>query len=97
MKILVYPAIALALLTAPVVAATAGSPKTNVVKFNDLDLDSEVGKQALEVRIKNTARRICDAEQRTGSRISSSACFEDVRKQVLAQVESYQNRTGKGG
>lgn len=97
MKTILFPALALALSAASAVPAVAAPPKANAVQFNDLDLDSEAGKSTLEGRIRNAARRICDTEQRTGTRLASTACLADVREQVLAQIEARQNRTGKGG
>lgn len=101
MRTILFPALALALTAMPIVPALAAlapnPPRANAVQFNDLDLESEAGKATLEGRIRNAARRVCDTEQRTGSRIASTACLEDVRQQVLARVEAYQNRTAKGG
>ncbi len=98
MKSIFAPAIALAVLAAPFASAMAASPPpAQSVKFNDLDLESAAGKKTLDARIRNAARRVCDREVTTGTRLANGACIEDIRRQVLAQVESYQNRVGKGG
>ena len=98
MKILFAPAIALAVLAAPFASAMAASPpQAQSVQFNDLDLDSAAGQKTLDARIRNAARRVCDGESRVGTRLGTAKCVEDVRRQVLAQVETYQNRVGKGG
>lgn len=81
----------------PLFAALAiALAQPNEVKFGDLDLDSNAGKATLDARIRNAARNLCANEIRTGSRIDS-ACRNDVRKQVLAQIDAWQNRVGKGG
>lgn len=97
MKTTFAPAIALAVLAAPFASAMAAPPQPNAVHFNDLDLDSAAGKKTLDARIRNAARRVCDGHDLTGTRLAKGACVEDVRRQVIAQVESYQNRVGKGG
>jgi len=98
MKTIFAPALALAVLAAPFASAVAASPpQPNTVQFNDLDLESAAGKKTLDARIRNAARRVCDGESRVGTRLATGACIEDIRRQVLAQVETYQNRVGKGG
>ncbi|WP_310534903.1 UrcA family protein [Novosphingobium sp.] len=97
MKSIFAPALALAVLAAPFASAMAASPQRNSVQFNDLDLESAAGKKTLDGRIRNAARRACDDVELTGTRLAKSACVADVRRQVIAQVESYQNRVGKGG
>lgn len=97
MKSIFAPAIALAVLAAPFASAMAAPPQPNAVQFNDLDLETAAGKKTLDARIRNAARRVCDQESRVGTRLARGACIEDVRRQVLAQVDSYQNRVGKGG
>ncbi len=97
MKTILFPALALALTAAPIIPAMAAQPSGNVVRFNDLDLDSEAGKAELDGRIRAVARRICVAQPQTGSRLASKSCIDDIRQQVLAQVEAKQTRTGKGG
>ncbi|MFM6930941.1 MAG: UrcA family protein [Novosphingobium sp.] len=96
MKILFAPAIALAVLAAPFASAMAASPPQSV-QFSDLDLETSAGQKTLDARIRNAARRVCDGESRVGTRLGTAKCVEDVRQQVIAQVESYQNRVGKGG
>ncbi len=98
----VSAALAFALLAAPLGIASPALAKATLanptaVKFTDLDLDNAAGKATLEDRIRNAANRICAAEQLTGSRIPSRACIAGVRQQVLAKVEEYQVRVGKGG
>lgn len=90
-----FAAMALAL-TAGSMTGTAFAAPANTVKFGDLDLDSKAGQDTLEGRIRNAARQICDQEETTGTRLKSG-CHDSVRKQVLAQVEEYQNSVGKGG
>lgn len=98
MKTIFAPAIALAVLAAPFASAMAASPpQPNTVKFNDLDLESAAGKKTLDARIRNAARRVCDGVEFTGTRLGKATCVQDVRRQVIAQVESYQDRVGKGG
>ena len=98
MKSIFAPAVALAVLAAPFASAMAASPpQPNAVQFNDLDLETKSGQKTLDARIRNAARRVCDGESRVGTRLARGACIEDVRRQVLAQVDSYQNRVGKGG
>ncbi len=98
MKTIFAPALALAVLAAPFASAMAASPpQPQSVQFNDLDLESAAGKKTLDARIRNAARRVCDSESRVGTRLGTAKCVDDVRRQVIAQVESYQNRVGKGG
>jgi UrcA family protein len=97
MKSIIAPALALAVMATPFAAAVAAPPQPGAVQFNDLDLDTTAGKKTLDARIRNAARRVCDSESRVGTRLARGACIEDVRRQVLAQVESYQDRVGKGG
>lgn len=82
-------------LSAGIFAAPAMA-KPNEVHFGDLDLDTPAGRATLDARIRNAARSVCGHEVTTGTRIQST-CKNDVREQVLAQVDSYQNRMGKGG
>lgn len=98
MKSIFAPVIALAVLATPFTSAMAASPpQAQSVKFNDLDLESADGKKTLDARIRNAARRVCDDHELTGTRLARNACVEDVHRQVIAQVKSYQNRVGKGG
>jgi UrcA family protein len=95
MKILTLPVLALAAMALPLAPAMAANPTS--VKFSDLDLETKAGKSTLDDRIRNAARRLCQTEQRTGTRLASTACMNDIRQQVLAEVEQHQNRVGKGG
>lgn len=97
MKSIFAPALALAVLATPFASAMAAPSQSNQVRYNDLDLETAAGKKTLDARIRTAARSICDGESRTGTRLARSACIEDVRRQVLSQIDSNQNRVGKGG
>lgn len=86
-------ATALCLLATPALATS----NPLAVKFTDLDLDTAAGKATLDARIDNAARRYCADEQVTGSRIGSQSCLKSVRSEVLAKIDEYQDRVGKGG
>ncbi|MFM5907777.1 MAG: UrcA family protein [Novosphingobium sp.] len=90
-------ALAITAMTASLAPAFAGEPTGMKVQFDDLDLESKAGQLTLDARIRNAARRVCDDSVMVGTRIRSNACEQGVRKQVLAQVEAWQNRIGKGG
>ncbi|MFM5929728.1 MAG: UrcA family protein [Novosphingobium sp.] len=90
-------ALAITAITASLAPAFAGESAALKVQFDDLDLDSKAGQSTLDGRIRNAARRVCDDTIQVGSRLRSNTCEQDVRRQVLAQVEAWQNRTGKGG
>lgn len=99
MKLLTFrslaPALAFAAMALPGAPALAADPTE--VKFGDLDLDTKAGKATLDARIRNAAKRFCEAGQRTGTRLASNACINDIRQQVLAEIDQRQNRVGKGG
>lgn len=92
MRMPLFAAAALGLLATPALAASSLA-----VKLADLDLDSAAGKATLDARINKAARRFCANEQQTGTLLPSKACLDGVRREVLARVEEYQNRVGKGG
>ncbi|WP_158241534.1 UrcA family protein [Novosphingobium sp. TH158] len=98
MKFMLAPALAIAALAAPAVASanTTAAPKASI-KFDDLDLDSKSGQSTLDQRIRSAAKQVCSDTARTGTRIPSSKCHKDLRENVLARIEAYQNRVGKGG
>lgn len=89
-------ALAMALTASTFAMTGTAFAKANEIKFADLDLDTAAGRATLDGRIRNAARQLCEAEETTGTRIKSD-CHKQVRDQVLAQIDEYQNRVGKGG
>lgn len=87
---------ALALALAGPLAIGAAHAQQAEVKFGDLDLETDAGKTELEARIRNAARVVCTVERTTGTRIPTP-CRNELRQQVLAKVEAWQDRVGKGG
>ncbi|MEO7247275.1 MAG: UrcA family protein [Novosphingobium sp.] len=90
-------AIAAAALCLPLAISPVAASNPNELQYKDLDLDSAAGKATLDRRISAVARRVCEGEVTTGTRLSSAACKEAVRAEVLAQITEQQNRVGKGG
>lgn len=81
-----------------VVALAASAQAESVAfRYNDLDLSTDAGKAELEKRIDAATRKACPGEAITGSRISSETaraeCMVDVRRQIMARVNS---RAGGG-
>ncbi len=66
-------------------------------RYNDLDLTTDAGKAELEKRIDTVMRQACPGEAITGSRIASdperTECMADVRRQIMARINS---RSGGG-
>lgn len=87
---------ALAIALAMPFATSAAQAKPNEVKLGDLDLDTDAGRAELEVRIRKAANHFCSNSSQTGTRIQVT-CRRGIREEILARVEEYQNRVGKGG
>ena len=53
-------------------AAVQGDLRSETVRFDDLNLGSQAGVQALYVRIRSAAREVCGPAAMTGSSVSSA-------------------------
>lgn len=86
----IQTALAAATLVATLAIAPAASAETAQLSFRDLDLATQAGQQELSRRIETAARRACDVEAPTGTRIRSSRglaeCMADVRRQVETRL-----------
>ena len=68
---------------------------TATVRYGDLDLNSEAGREVLNARISMAARNVCDHHgyARTGSlsyHAKTKACYEEALTAALSQVNSGQ-------
>ena len=78
----------LALSALALTVSAGASAKDLVIKYDDLNLASAKGQQALERRIDNAARTYCGADSRqTGTRIMSAATHECVKSARAAAHE----------
>lgn len=71
--------------------------RTETVKFADLDLNTQVGVEALYERIHAAARRVCVP---AGSLVSGSTCMRKAEGDAIGKVNAplliayYQQKTG---
>jgi len=85
--------------------AFAGTPddvRTETVKFQDLNLNSEAGVETLYQRIKAAARRVCtDSEGGLSSAYAAQRCEEKAESRAVLDVNApqltafYQKKTGR--
>jgi UrcA family protein len=91
-----------AALAAAVMLTSAGLPslaqafvqddvRSETVRFDDLNLGTTAGLQALYVRIQNAARDVCGQADLPGSRVASAAwkdCVSDSVHQAILKVNN---------
>ena len=80
-------------------ARAGDQPRSETVKFADLDLSTSAGAQELYGRIHRAAVRVCDTP---GSELGAAvACMRDAESKAIGKVNSplltafYQNKTGR--
>jgi len=80
----------LALAGAPTIthAAPVTDVQSRVVRFDDLNLSTSAGIQALYSRIRSAAQEVCGPETVSGTRLASSAWRDCVSTAVYQAVRS---------
>jgi UrcA family protein len=85
---------------APAPAAAQDQPAA-AIGFADLNLATEAGQKALEVRIERTARRICGMDEvRTGTIMQSRAatqCYRQALRNTRERVAQAVRQSQQGG
>ena len=72
-------------------AAVQGDLRSETVKFDDLNLASQAGVQALYVRIRTAAREVCGPATLTGSGVSAAvwrACVSASLHDAVLKVKN---------
>ncbi len=77
------------------VQGTQQNAPSVAVRYGDLDLNSEAGRDALNARLSMAARNVCDHHgyARTGSlsyHAQTKACYDEALTAALSQVNSGQ-------
>jgi UrcA family protein len=80
--------------TAPAATANGRDVEFVTVRFDDLDLDTEQGRNALTTRLRNAAREVCHANDAIAlwRQATISACITDAAGRAMATVEKSQKR-----
>lgn len=89
--------IAAAIVTGSIALATlpaAAEPVSRAVRYADLDLTSQAGRDGLDRRVTNAVRQMCGAmpelalDQRANVRACRTSAQNDARTQVARLIES---------
>jgi UrcA family protein len=77
------------------VEASHVAPPSITVRYGDLNLSSEEGRESLNARLSRAAKTVCDHHGYTRNRSLSylaktKTCYEDAMAAALNQVESVQ-------
>ena len=70
------------------------------VRFNDLDLSTQAGRAALDLRIERAARSVCSVQNETGTILQnriSQRCLSEARKSISDQIALRVSRSELGG
>jgi UrcA family protein len=88
----------LACLVAVSVAYAEDDPRSETVKFTDLNVSTQAGAEALYARIHAAARRVCD--QPPGEEAAIGPCMRKTENETIAKISIplltafYQRKTG---
>lgn len=87
-------------LTTPAFAKQADT-ETVAVRYSDLDLTTDAGRNELDNRLDKAAREVCGMNiKRTGTRLSSRearACYADARQILDRQFATLVQAGARGG
>jgi len=83
-------AVALAVLAAPAALAGADAPRAIHVRYDDLNLDSDAGTQALYRRLARAATRVCELEglRDLASLHRAEVCYRDALHGAVVAVHN---------